>query len=426
MYWNSLCTLDMRLHDVYFVLCVLGDLDRSARTTGCLGESADAICNRRNAAAPPPLSVHAFAPSPSSPTWAGKGMASLFASAGSLISRYTGRNFATQTPSTPLDSRSEANASADQPAASLDAETPNPPSIETEEDSPQTTPKASASNAPLPILSVPTLNLDGDTSNKDTTSVAASSTENSHGSSKQTPSAKLDNGPSEAMSQKPLMAPTLVPQPKQQPTPSTTSSNTNASSLMPPPSVPRLRPTGTQSTNQLQPPQPSASSSLRPPPSAAAGLRVPPTSSGGSRLSSSTLAPVPVKKSTSRKVVLEPGYSPLDWAARTADPKNQLRGANMPPGYLRVTPSMLKAQNGRKGRDAWTSYQGKVYNIQPYVPYHPGGKGELLRGAGKDSAQLFQEIHPWVNWDGILGECLVGILVSENDAQAENALDAMD
>lgn len=56
----------------------------------------------------------------------------------------------------------------------------------------------------------------------------------------------------------------------------------------------------------------------------------------------------------------------------------------------------------------------------------PGGKGELLRGAGKDSAQLFQEIHPWVNWEGILGECLVGILVSENDIQTENALDAMD
>lgn len=87
---------------------------------------------------------------------------------------------------------------------------------------------------------------------------------------------------------------------------------------------------------------------------------------------------------------------------------------------------MLKVQNGRKGRDAWTSYQGKVYNISPYVPYHPGGKGELLRGAGKDSAQLFAEIHPWVNWDGILGECLVGILVSENDVLVEDGLDAMD
>lgn len=85
---------------------------------------------------------------------------------------------------------------------------------------------------------------------------------------------------------------------------------------------------------------------------------------------------------------------------------------------------MLKIQNGRKGRDAWTSYQGKVFNIQPYVPFHPGGKGELLRGAGKDSAKLFLEVHPWVNWDAILGECLVGILVGEDEG--ENALDAMD
>ena len=76
---------------------------------------------------------------------------------------------------------------------------------------------------------------------------------------------------------------------------------------------------------------------------------------------------------------------------------------------------MLKSQNGRKGNDAWTSYQGKVYNISLYLPYHPGGKGELLRGAGKDATKLFVEVHPWVNWDAILGECLVGSLVLENE-----------
>ena len=87
---------------------------------------------------------------------------------------------------------------------------------------------------------------------------------------------------------------------------------------------------------------------------------------------------------------------------------------------------MLKTQNGRKGRDVWTSYQGKVYNITPYVPFHPGGKGELLRGAGKDSANLILEVHPWVNWDAILGECLVGILVAEGEQVEGNTLDAMD
>lgn len=38
-----------------------------------------------------------------------------------------------------------------------------------------------------------------------------------------------------------------------------------------------------------------------------------------------------------------------------------------------------------------------------------------MRGAGREreAERLFLEVHPWVNWDGILGECLVGILVGE-------------
>jgi cytochrome b involved in lipid metabolism len=65
-----------------------------------------------------------------------------------------------------------------------------------------------------------------------------------------------------------------------------------------------------------------------------------------------------------------------------------------------------------------------VYNITPYLPFHPGGKGELMRAAGRDGAALFMEVHPWVNWEGMLGECLVGILVGE--AEERNELDEMD
>lgn len=86
--------------------------------------------------------------------------------------------------------------------------------------------------------------------------------------------------------------------------------------------------------------------------------------------------------------------------------------------------------NGRKGKDAWTSYNGKVYNISSYRDFHPGGVGELLRGAGKDSGKLFNEVHPWVNWDGMLAECMVGILVSEGEGnvalEAGGELDEMD
>jgi cytochrome b involved in lipid metabolism len=254
-----------------------------------------------------------------------------------------------------------------------EAEKKNPEDV----DSPQTTPKASAS---APDVQVPAMNLE-------------------------------ESQPAEPV------------QPKE----------FSSSSLMPPP--PRI---STQQQQRRQPPKLSPPSGqflappkakslapLRTPPSAAASLRAPSTAPASSGLTASTLAPS--QQRPSRKVILEPGHSPLDWAALASNPQNNLRGAGLPAGLIRVTPSMLKAHHGRKGVDAWTSYNGKVYNITRYLPFHPGGKGELMRGAGKDSEKLFFEIHPWVNWDGILGECLVGILVSENEAMATaNELDAMD
>ncbi|KAJ9602522.1 hypothetical protein H2200_013065 [Cladophialophora chaetospira] len=201
-------------------------------------------------------------------------------------------------------------------------------------------------------------------------------------------------------------------------------------SMPPPPPMlnrgsepPRLKPPSLSA-----PPRP-GNGFVRPPPSAAASLRVPVTKP----LPNASLAPsssiMPPGKQVSRKVVLEPGHSPLDWAALTNNPNNHLRGKDAPgDGFLRITPTELKRQNGRKGKDAWTVYQGKVYNITPYVPFHPGGAGEILRGAGKDSVKLFMEVHPWVNWDGMLSECLVGILVSEDEAArgSNGSLDEMD
>jgi cytochrome b involved in lipid metabolism len=99
----------------------------------------------------------------------------------------------------------------------------------------------------------------------------------------------------------------------------------------------------------------------------------------------------------------------------TSNPNHKLRGKDVPDTFIRVSPSMLKYHNGQKDRDAWTEYQGKVYNITPYLPFHPGGEAELMKGAGRRAAKLFMEVHPWVNWDGMLTECLVGILVAEGE-----------
>eukprot|EP01066_Platyproteum_vivax_P016817 Platyproteum_vivax@DN7231_c0_g1_i2.p1 len=62
----------------------------------------------------------------------------------------------------------------------------------------------------------------------------------------------------------------------------------------------------------------------------------------------------------------------------------------------------------RTEKDCWTILQGKVYDITAYLQFHPGGKEELLLGAGKDCTALFQKHHPWVNGALILDKCCLG------------------
>jgi len=163
-----------------------------------------------------------------------------------------------------------------------------------------------------------------------------------------------------------------------------------------------------------------------PPPARRANLDVPHTSPAPNRVgrqqrpqsvSNSLAVPLqaPIPTQTSRnKVILSAGHSPLDWA------NLQRSGTNLSgvPALLRVAPSLLKKKNGRTGEPAWTSYQGRVYNVTAYLPFHPGGEGELRRAAGKDGEKLFMEVHPWVNWENMLQGCLVGFLVSEHDPKA--------
>ena len=54
---------------------------------------------------------------------------------------------------------------------------------------------------------------------------------------------------------------------------------------------------------------------------------------------------------------------------------------------------------------------GAVYDITAYVDFHPGGAEELMRGAGIDSTDLFNEVHKWVNFQNMLKEFLIGYLV---------------
>ncbi|PMB71039.1 Cytochrome b5 reductase 4 [Beauveria bassiana] len=194
--------------------------------------------------------------------------------------------------------------------------------------------------------------------------------------------------------------------PPPRPTPS------SASSMMPPPPPPRLSAAPRPPTLGQFPAANSAQRARAPIPNRG------PRFSSSSSSSSSGLAPPPTHTSVpttkpSRQVTLEPGHSPLDWARLSGGPGADLRGVPAATPYLRVTPSMLRRQTGRRGTDAWMALGGKVYNVTPYAKFHPGGVPELMRGAARDGTRLFGEVHPWVNYENMLTACLVGILVEE-------------
>lgn len=107
-------------------------------------------------------------------------------------------------------------------------------------------------------------------------------------------------------------------------------------------------------------------------------------------------------------MALAPGHSPLDWAHLKSKKGPQLRG-DVPPTLIRVSASELANHNTRQ--DAWTAIQGRVYNMTPYLDFHPGGVDEIMRCAGKDGTKLFMSIHRWVNFEQLLDQCLIGFLV---------------
>ncbi|XP_036048129.1 cytochrome b5 reductase 4 isoform X3 [Onychomys torridus] len=103
------------------------------------------------------------------------------------------------------------------------------------------------------------------------------------------------------------------------------------------------------------------------------------------------------------KVPLKQGRSLMDWIRLTRSGKDLtgLKGR-----LIDVTEEELKAHN--KKDDCWICIRGLVYNVSPYMEYHPGGEDELMRAAGTDGTDLFNEVHRWVNYESMLKECLVG------------------
>lgn len=109
-----------------------------------------------------------------------------------------------------------------------------------------------------------------------------------------------------------------------------------------------------------------------------------------------------------KKVALDPGCSPLDWARLNSSGAN-LRGIQPSEFPVKVTKDILKQHKSRD--DCWTMLGGKVYNITPYVKFHPGGVDEIMKCAGRDGTSLFNKYHAWVNYERMLEKCIVGFYV---------------
>ena len=62
------------------------------------------------------------------------------------------------------------------------------------------------------------------------------------------------------------------------------------------------------------------------------------------------------------------------------------------------------------GGACWAALRGKVDDLAPYLPFHPGGAALLEAAAGTDCTAAFNATHAWVNGDALLASCLIGPL----------------
>lgn len=112
------------------------------------------------------------------------------------------------------------------------------------------------------------------------------------------------------------------------------------------------------------------------------------------------------RSSTHSRPVLGPGYGLKDWI-RFCRRSQDLAGTYGQ--EKKITPSELAKHCTED--DAWTAINGRVYNITPYLKYHPGSVEEVMKGAGKDCTSLFNEHHSYVQYERLLTKCYVGRLV---------------
>lgn len=130
-----------------------------------------------------------------------------------------------------------------------------------------------------------------------------------------------------------------------------------------------------------------------------------------------TTLPISKTSTSSRrgKVVIKKGFALYDWKRllRSSNDLAQRKGMPLRP----ITAEEIATH--KKIFDGWMILHGKVYNIGPYLHYHPGGVEIMESCLGGDGSELFDKYHQWVNVQSLIGPLLIGYL-------AESRSKAMD
>mmetsp|Transcript_15256 Transcript_15256/g.34082 ORF Transcript_15256/g.34082 Transcript_15256/m.34082 type:complete len:220 (+) Transcript_15256:242-901(+) len=150
--------------------------------------------------------------------------------------------------------------------------------------------------------------------------------------------------------------------------------------------------------------------STLPPTNSASGKKAAHPAGGGPRR-----GPVVARNTARNKVALRRGFGLHDWSllCRSAKDLAQRNGAPL----RQIKPEEI-ARHGSV-HDAWISLHGKVYNITPYLHYHPGGVDIFKPCLGRDASALFDKYHRWVNINGLVGTLLLGYLDASKSQKAD-------
>jgi cytochrome b involved in lipid metabolism len=100
-----------------------------------------------------------------------------------------------------------------------------------------------------------------------------------------------------------------------------------------------------------------------------------------------------------------PGFGLHDWKRLLMVSKDLAQLQGQPP---RRNIPLEEIRQHNKNYDAWIILRGRVYNIGPYLPYHPGGVAIFKNVLGKDATSMFDKYHRWVNIDGLIGSLMIG------------------